>query len=160
MIILAIVPMVLLTVAVLGITGVIEVGFMRGWSRDVRRALLAGTIAVGLVLYLHHGSYCVAISPDGQYRASIRYNSLLLRAGIEDAEVVVEGAGRDGVYVVARQKLDATNGWPLRLAWHPDGRRVACVQQHEGMRPYCRVVRISPRLSVSWRQPGSALASR
>ncbi|HHX39002.1 MAG TPA: hypothetical protein GX715_03485 [Armatimonadetes bacterium] len=153
MVILAIMPLILLTIAILGLTGIIQVEFMRDWSRDVRRALLAGMIAVGSVLYLYHGSYCEVVSPDGHYRASIRYNGLLLRAGMEDAEVVIEGVGRDGPYVVARQRLDATNGWPLRLAWHPDGRRVACVQQHQGMPPYCRVVRISPRVAVSWRQP-------
>ena len=153
MVILAIMPLILLTIAILGLTGIIQVEFMRDWSRDVRRALLAGMIAVGSVLYLYHGSYCEVVSPDGHYRASIRYNGLLLRVGMEDAEVVIEGVGRDGPYVVARQRLDATNGWPLRLAWHPDGRRVACVQQHQGMPPYCRVVRISPRVAVSWRQP-------
>ncbi|HOJ21787.1 MAG TPA: hypothetical protein PLU39_09905 [Armatimonadota bacterium] len=152
MVILAIMPLVLLTIAILGLTGIIQVEFMRDWSRDMRRALLAGTIAVGSVLYLYHGSYCEVVSPDGHYRASIRYNGLLLRAGMEDPEVVIEGAGRDGLYVVARQKLDATNGWPQRLVWHPDGRRVACVQQQQGMPPYCRVVRISPHVAVSWYQ--------
>ena len=123
---------------------------MRDWSRDVRRRPSGGDDAVGSAS--HHALLRV-VSPDGHYRASIRYNGLLLRAGMEDAEVVIEGVGRDGPYVVARQRLDATNGWPLRLAWHPDGRRVACVQQHQGMPPYCRVVRISPRVAVSWRQP-------
>lgn len=155
MAILALVPLVVLSAAALAAAGVLNVRLVNEWPSDTRRVVLAGVIGAGLVLYLHHGMHHVAVSPDGRLRAGVRYNGLLLRAGIEDAEVIVEGVGHDGAFVAARERLPRAYGYPARLAWHPDGRHVACIQRDRDGSPHCAVVRIMPRLAVLPRErPG------
>ena len=144
MVAIAVVPWAVMMLVALAVSGMVRVRCVRACPCELRRLALAGIVAAAGVLYLHRGAYCLSIAPDGQHRASVRYNRLLLCAGLEQPEVVVERPAVDGAQVVLRRPLRWVRGVPMRLVWHPDGRRVACVERCQDGTSACEVVSLLP----------------
>lgn len=145
MIVLTYLPLAIATVIALALAGVIRCDPVVRWPHEARRSLLAITVAATAIFYLNDGTYCTALSRDGQQRASVHCNSLLVHTGLVDPLVLVERMEETGPKVVLRHALDGQQGLPVRLVWHPDGRRLACVQAVHGEPSVLDVVEVPAR---------------